>query len=308
MQNDGARPYIVIIGAADTGRAPMAAAMLQRHMQRRYVDALIESAGILGHDGDPATEAAQRSIEQMGLDIQEHVARSLTDELAASASLLIGMDSGVTRVARSRFPSAAERIYSLGELANQERDIPDPFKMQIGAWLSYATEIDKLLERAMPHILMRIGASQESSAPVVAEQPPSSSASAPQAAPAPTLKRISVSAPAPESKPAETVTAPAQRMLQVLDLIIQMPHVISWEAARLQIAADLDALMRSKPPADLAYGLAGLLRAALSMTPETPNAAQASALREAIIALAGPVQAAALSQMSVKLAAWGNFE
>ena len=76
----------------------MTAAMLRRHLQRRHIDALVESAGILGHDGDPATEEARRSVEQMGIDIQAHVARSLTDEMAAAAKLLIGMDLSLIHI------------------------------------------------------------------------------------------------------------------------------------------------------------------------------------------------------------------
>lgn len=301
MQNEPGSLYIIIVGAADTGRAPMAAAMLRRHLQRRHIDALVESAGILGHDGDPASEEARRSVEQMGIDIQTHVARSLTQEMVAAAKLLIAMDSGVARVARSRFRDAAERIYSLGELAKQERDIPDPFKMQIGAWLAYASEIDKLLEYAMPHIMAHISGVEPAPAPVSAQAPSPN----PETAPAPILKRLSIAPPASSGISSEAAST-AQRMLQVLDLIIQTPHVISWGAARLQIAADLDALISSKPPSDLAYGLAGLVRAALSMTPETPSASQASALREAIAALNTSVQASALTNLSARLAVWAK--
>lgn len=310
MQDEPNRPYIIIVGAADTGRAPMAAAMLQRHLQRRGIDAIVESAGVLGHDGDPASEEARRTIEQMGLDIEAHIARSLSQELVDRANLLIAIDSGVLKVSRGHFQEAAERIHSLGELAGQERDIPDPFKMQIGAWLAYATEIDQLLSRALPRILKYIQSQSASEDSQPAEAPPAPDTSLSDVNPArvvgspPLLKRISA-AQLRESSTAATAPEAARRMLQVLDLILTMPHIISWNAARVQIAGDLDALLSNLPASDLASGLAGLIRAALSMTPTTPSATQALALREAIAALTTTVQVSALTQMSAQLANWG---
>lgn len=69
--------------------------------------------------------------------ISVRTARSLSDHLVDEATLVLAIDSGTARVARLRFPTAAARIHTLGELAGRDRDIPDPFKMQIGPWLVY---------------------------------------------------------------------------------------------------------------------------------------------------------------------------
>ena len=39
-------------------------------------------------------------------------------------------------------------IRTLGELANRKRDVPDPFRMQMGAWLTYARELDDIDTKA----------------------------------------------------------------------------------------------------------------------------------------------------------------
>lgn len=153
---------IVILGAADTGRAPLTAAMLGRRM----TEARVVSAGVIGHDGDPATTEALAAADQLNLDIFEHRARTLDTQIASAAALLIAMDSGVARVARMSFPEAAARIFTLGDLAGRARDIPDPFKMQIGAWLTYTREIDELLVAALPQIHSHLApAAPASSAP-----------------------------------------------------------------------------------------------------------------------------------------------
>src|SRR5215207_11406585 len=143
---------ILLTGAADTGRAPMAAALLRRLLEKRPHDWVIESCGVLGHDGAVAEVEARDTMVHMGLDIAEHVARSLDDDLAGRAALIITIDRGTALVIRARFPAAAARTYSLGELAGRARDIPDPFRMQIGAWMTYAREIETMLEAALARI------------------------------------------------------------------------------------------------------------------------------------------------------------
>src|SRR5215213_8052715 len=144
---------ILLSGASDTGRAPMAAALLRRLLTARSDDWAVESCGVLGHDGAVAEVEARDTMVHMGLDIAEHLARSLDEHLAARAGLIITLDRGTALVVRARFPFAAARTYSLGELAGRARDIPDPFRMQIGAWMTYAREIEGMLQAALPRIV-----------------------------------------------------------------------------------------------------------------------------------------------------------
>ena len=66
---------ILLSGAADTGRAPMAAALLRRLLEARPYDWAVESCGVLGHDGAEAQSEARDTMVHMGLDIAEHAAR-----------------------------------------------------------------------------------------------------------------------------------------------------------------------------------------------------------------------------------------
>ena len=145
-------PTILLVGAADTGRAPMAAALLRRLLDARGHAWAVESCGVLGHDGAVAEVEARDTMVHMGLDIAEHEARSIDEALAARAALILTIDRGTALVVRARFPDMAVRTFSLGELAGRARDIPDPFRMQIGAWMTYAREIEAMLEAALPRI------------------------------------------------------------------------------------------------------------------------------------------------------------
>lgn len=263
---------IVVVGAADTGRAPIAAALLQRLLGGQIPGTQVESAGVLGHDGDPAEIEARDTMLHMGLDISEHRARTVDDDLAAHAALLLAIDRGTALVLRGRFPDANSRIATLGELAGRRRDVPDPFRMQIGAWMTYARELEELLRAALPVITSRIGAA------------------------APTLTPAAASLPHPSVTGERS--AAAGRVAQLVQLAIEMPEVVDWGAARSRIDADL-MLIASAPagPADLIAAYIGLLRAAFAMLPN-PSVRQLAALQPATAHLADPVDQTVLNEFS----------
>ena len=273
---------ILLVGGADTGRAPMAATLLRRLMGAGVA---IESAGVLGHDGDPAEIEARDTMAHMGLDISAHQARSITDELAAGATLLLAVDRGTELVLRARFPAAAGRIRTLGELAGRQRDVPDPFRMQIGAWITYAREIEELLKAGLPRIAELLPQATDD-------------------------RRSGARAPAPDQRVGgadsahDERAAAAGRIEQLLQFAAQMPGVVDWGAARPRIEADLTPIAASpQDPADLVAAYIGLLRAALALLPAAPTPGQLAALHRAAARLSGPIDQTALNDLSAQLAA-----
>jgi len=292
---------ILLGGAADTGRAPMAAALLRRLLDARSDDWAVESCGVLGHDGAVAEVEARDTMVHMGLDIAEHRARSLDDDLAARAALIITIDRGTALVIRARFPAAAARTYSLGELAGRARDIPDPFRMQIGAWMTYAREIESMLQAALPRIVELMPTTDPSTPLRAGDRRPTTNDQRPTTdenrAPNPQPPVSSLQPPAPERADA------AGRIAQLLQIAAQMPGVIDWSAARARIEADLIPIAAAPRDAgDLIAAYAGLLRAALALLPAPPSAGQLAALQRAANRLAQPIGQAELNELSGQIA------
>jgi len=282
---------ILLSGAADTGRAPMAAALLRRLLNARSDDWAVESCGVLGHDGAVAEVEARDTMVHMGLDIAEHLARSLDDDLAARAALIITIDRGTALVVQARFPEAAARTYSLGELAGRARDIPDPFRMQIGAWMTYAREIESMLQAALPRIIELMPAASEN------REPENRRTGEPEN-PTPNSQLS-----APNSQLPEQRADAAGRITQLLQIAAQMPGVIDWAAARARIEADLAPIAAApRDAADLIAAYAGLLRAALALLPATPTAGQTAALQRAANRLAQPIGQTELNELSGQIA------
>jgi protein-tyrosine-phosphatase len=275
---------ILLVGAADTGRAPIAAALLRRLLDARSYAWAVESCGVLGHDGAAAEIEARDTMVHMSLDIADHQARSIDDALAAHAALIVTIDRGTALVVRARFPGSAERIYSLGELAGRTRDIPDPFRMQIGAWMTYAREIESMLEAALPRMVELLPSSTDEQPPTPEDPTPASFA---------TIANIS-----------DERAAAAGRIAQLLQVASQMPGVIDWPAARVRIEADLTPIGAApRGPGDLIAAYAGLLRAALALLPAAPTAGQLAALQRAAARLPQPIGQAELNELSGQLAA-----
>lgn len=318
--------HIVIIGGADTGRAPITAALLRRLLATRNLDWVVESAGVLGHDDATAQPEARDALTVIGLDLSDHRARSLTDELVARATVLLAVDSGIAHVLHLRYPAALPRITTLGKLAGRQRDIPDPFRMQVGVWLSYAREIEALLEAGMPSLLALVGSHDPQQSAAIedrSQQPVVSSQTLPIGADADNKPSVARETP-PDTTGATTSSFPSPltsgepapatdrhqaiaRCERLLALLTEMPELMNWDQVRRQLEAEIRSIGTSlEPVTDLSQPYTAMLLALLSMSTTMPGAAQCAMLRTAIGRLRGIVDAQALATLSAEMARWSN--
>jgi protein-tyrosine phosphatase len=93
----------------------MAAAILERRLAERGVDARVTSAGTRPW-GAGATDDAISVMREMGLEISEHQNQSATRELVEQADLVLGMTRDHVSFAVTRDPGAAGRTFLVGEL------------------------------------------------------------------------------------------------------------------------------------------------------------------------------------------------
>jgi protein-tyrosine-phosphatase len=291
------QPSILVVGGADTGRAPMTVALLRRLLSQASLEWHVASAGVTGHDNEPAELEARDAMLTLGLDISEHRARSLSDELVAEATILLTLDKGTARVVQARYPDAAERVVTLGELAVRSRDIPDPFRMQVGAWVSYAHEIDELLRLGLDRLLARMRGE------ALPEPPPAhetaSHAEAPEA-PAASL-------PAAALEDSTQREAAVERCTGLLRMLRDMPEVVDWSPARQRLAEELQAASDiSLQPGDMAQAYVAMLRALLDMQQTPPNAARCQTLHDAVEHLRHPIDQQAITDVSRMLAGWSG--
>jgi hypothetical protein len=198
-----------------------------------------------------------------------------------------------------RYPDRTERITSLGELSGTGRDIPDLFRMQVGAWIMYAREIEAMLQANMDRL----------AAMVRGEQP---EAVAPTPVPA-TLPSTPATADDPMPDDAESTAsagsterqASIERCERLLAVLRDMPTVIDWAQARHELADELrQAGAISLAPADLAQSYTALLVALLEMRASPPPPELLTVLHTAIVRLYTPIDQQAITDLSSLLARW----
>ena len=116
---------LVFVCTGNTCRSPMAEALARSLAPAGWA---VLSAGLHASVGRPPTPEAVQAAAECGADISGHRVRSMTDALAFSATLLVGMTSDHAAELRARFPFAADKVRMLGDYGPTSiHDIPDPF-------------------------------------------------------------------------------------------------------------------------------------------------------------------------------------
>ena len=119
------RKLLVFVCTGNTCRSPMAEALAREFVPDGWETT---SAGLHASVGDLPSSEAVLAASEFGADISGHRVRSMTDALAFSATLLVGMTAAHAAELRLRFPFAADKVHVLGEYGPKPvRDIADPF-------------------------------------------------------------------------------------------------------------------------------------------------------------------------------------
>lgn len=262
---------IMVVGGADTGRAPMVAVLLRHQFSAENVQ--IASSGVLGHDDDTWQPEARIALQHLGYQPSEHIARSLTEEMLADSNLVLAIDRGVARALELRFNSSP---LILPDLAGSSHEVPDPFRMPLDSWLIYARDLDAQIRKAVPKIRERLGMLN------TATEPASSIA----------------------SEPFQSEPAAIHRLRILVDGIAGLPEIIDWQRARAAMQEVLQTLTTPSGAGDLRPAAVAMLQGVLGQGSEPLSANQLSILREATTVLNGPIDASTLSQLAGAIGRW----
>ncbi len=281
-------PLIVVVGGADTGRAPMGAVLLRRLLLELYPTWQIESAGVLGHDGDTWQPEARMALEHLSAVPPAHTARSLSAELAMQADLLLAVDRGVGRALELQYPNG--RWQALPDLAETPREVLDPFRMTLDAWLIYGRELEHQLKASLNKIIAYCqGETMQpnSPTPIVA-----------------TTDRALAS---PAELGAEV--HPAYRRLHILAFgIAGIPEVVDWGKARNSLREAMQSfsnyLAASAGPSDLRPAALAMLGGVLGIGSEPLSNNQLAILREIVGRVVQPLDPQDLAGLAGAIGRW----
>lgn len=145
-------PTLLLLCLGNICRSPMAERYLERRAASAGLDDLsVESAGFLDHGGRPSPETAVVVAREYGVDLSEHRATTVDDELLTASDAVFVMDvPNLTRLRREF--GTHENVYFLGAFGeSREFEISDPYG---GDYESFrrvygevATAVDSLVRR-----------------------------------------------------------------------------------------------------------------------------------------------------------------
>lgn len=133
---------VLIVCLGNICRSPMGEGLLKHKLAQSYPHVKVSSAGITALVGKPADALAQQiMLEKNGIDISQHRAQQLTQELLLQMDLILVMDQAQQKEIEFKFPSICGRVHRLGKWGGF--DIIDPYKRPIQIFDQVFTLIDE---------------------------------------------------------------------------------------------------------------------------------------------------------------------
>lgn len=120
---------ILFVCTGNICRSPLAEVIARAYAEERGRPVEVASASVLGLDGPPAHKHSIKVAKEIGLDLDEHRAQPVTEELIEWADLILGMEIQHAAKLRGTFPQADEKIMLLGTFGGVH-EIADP----LGKW------------------------------------------------------------------------------------------------------------------------------------------------------------------------------
>ncbi|WP_274522117.1 low molecular weight protein-tyrosine-phosphatase [Halorhodospira sp. 9621] len=122
---------VLVVCTGNICRSPMAERMLQAASGPEGPDR-VESVGIGALVGAGADPHAVAVMDEIGLDLRDHTARSIDSVDVARFDLILVMERGQQAWLARHFPELRGRTFRIGHW--QERDVPDPFRRSKAAF------------------------------------------------------------------------------------------------------------------------------------------------------------------------------
>jgi protein-tyrosine phosphatase len=142
-----ASTMVLLVCTGNTCRSPMAELLMRQrlaHHQKCDIDELedrgfvVRSAGIAAAAGCPPSAEAVQVMREHDLDLAQHEAQPLTEQLVRHADSILTMTSGHWQSIVQRWPSAAERTQML---LPEHVDVADPIGRAVDAYRRCAEQL-----------------------------------------------------------------------------------------------------------------------------------------------------------------------
>ncbi len=146
---------ILFVCTGNLCRSPMAAGLLRRRLAEegladRYQ---VDSAGVWAVEGRPASENAVAVMAERGIDIRDHIARTITAYDVHEADLILVMSREHKRAILQAWPQYEWKVYLLSEMVGKQKDVRDPYGGPLEEYRRCADTLEDYIEGGFRRIL-----------------------------------------------------------------------------------------------------------------------------------------------------------
>jgi protein-tyrosine phosphatase len=139
---------VLFVCTGNICRSPVAEALLQSRAGELGLPISVRSAGSWAHRGNPATSNAILAAREIGLEIEGHRARPLTDHLIREADVVLALAGEHRDEVVSLVSEAAPKTFTLKELAALLEALPPaPVHADRDTAVARVAEADRLRGR-----------------------------------------------------------------------------------------------------------------------------------------------------------------
>ena len=147
-------PSLLFVCSANQLRSPLAEVLFRSQLDRRGQGAAwqVGSAGVWALEGSPAARAALQTAAARGLNLAQHVARPVTEDLLRGADLVLVMEREHLEALGESFPRFGDRIHLLSEMVGEQGEVEDPIGLPLERVRSLMDELERILQAGWPRI------------------------------------------------------------------------------------------------------------------------------------------------------------
>lgn len=137
MSNKEKSKLILFVCTGNTCRSPIAEWYFNNKSQKKNIDnyLIADSAGISTIDGLPASDNSIAVMEEIGVDLNTHLAQQITNEMVNNAYLVLTMSESHKLHLTQLNKAWTDKIFTLKEFTNETKnndiDIFDPYGSNI---------------------------------------------------------------------------------------------------------------------------------------------------------------------------------
>ncbi len=147
-------PHILVVCTANICRSPVGEALIRdRLLQRGLTSWTVSSAGTWALQQRGASRYSVQMMQEVGLDITQHVARMIDAADMQRADLVLCMETGHAEALRVEFPQDAHKVFLMSEMIGYPYSIQDPYGSELPAYKQMAQELTSIVDSGLDRMI-----------------------------------------------------------------------------------------------------------------------------------------------------------